>query len=124
MWTSAAALFYIVEDLLDPILPAHLLGALRASYCIIVLAALALPGAQASATDAPATSGGRHRRRWLPGTRRTVPERDERQDRRSATEISDLEQWEAFLADLDGTKPDPVIPRQRHHSPGRRVIHR
>lgn len=62
MWTSAAALFYIVEDVLGSVLPAHLLGVLRAGYCLVVLGALALPGPQAGVTDAPLYSSGRHRR--------------------------------------------------------------
>jgi hypothetical protein len=37
MWTAAAALFYLVETPLALILPAHLLGLVRAGYCLAVL---------------------------------------------------------------------------------------
>jgi hypothetical protein len=87
MWTSSAALFYIVEDLLDPILPEDLLGAVRAAYCVIVLAALAIPGPQANATDAPVCSRGRHRRRWRRWARRAIPEYRLGQRGRLANEI-------------------------------------
>ncbi|MFD0574918.1 hypothetical protein [Dactylosporangium darangshiense] len=63
MWTSAAALFYAIDDRLNQLLPAPALGAMRAGYCLVVLAVLALPGRQAAVTDAPVRGPGRHRRR-------------------------------------------------------------
>lgn len=45
MWTAAAALFYLAETPLAPILPAHVLGLVRAGYCLTVLAMIARPSA-------------------------------------------------------------------------------
>ncbi len=97
MWTGAAALFYIVEDVIGSTLPPQLLGGFRAVYCLVVLAALVLPGAQASVTTDPAYGAGRHRRRWL---NRPNPHPD--------TERTELGDWTAQLQGLDETTPSLI----------------
>lgn len=60
IWTAGAVLFYAADELLRPLLPAHLLGLLRAGYCLAVLAAIALPGRQANAIGMPVLRFRRH----------------------------------------------------------------
>ena len=109
MWTSGAALCYIVDDLLDPVLPAHFLGALRAVYCIAVLAALALPGRQASVTDDPAYDGGRHRRPWQRWA--GSPFRQGQDGDRGTADAQDLAQWDVCLGDLRTVEPESTASR-------------
>ena len=109
MWTGAAAIFYAVEDVLGRLLSPHLLGAFRAAYCLVVLAALALPGPQGSMIDTPAYGPGRHRRRWLRPIGFAAPDRPAwRDDSRPVAGTNDLHEWMALLQDCEMPEPDRV----------------
>jgi hypothetical protein len=104
-WTSAAALFYTVEDVFGSLIPVHLLGVLRAGYCLAVLAAFALPGPQASVTDAPVYGSGRHRRE---------------PPRRSVNRLNPAELTTLF-GDLDTVEPGRVPVGRRRPEPADRL---
>ena len=52
LWTAGAAGLYLLDQIGSAALPAGTLGAVRAVYCLVVLAMLVLPGQQASVVPA------------------------------------------------------------------------